>query len=108
MRVSRLTKFYKNRGYFEVNKSTTAIINEDQQFELIFNISSGDKYYFNNFEFISNENLPIESIEKFKNDTTKLQGKKYSKKILNNLIDNLNEFTLRNEFIFINAKYDKQ
>ena len=106
--VSRLTKFYKNRGYFEVKvKSTTAIINEDQQFELIFNISSGDKYYFNNFEFISNENLPIESIEKFKNDTTKLQGKKYSKKILNNLIDNLNEFTLRNEFIFINAKYDE-
>lgn len=106
--VSRLTKFYKNRGYFEVKvKSTTTIINEDQQFELIFNISSGDKYYFNNFEFISNENLPIESIEKFKNDTTKLQGKKYSKKILNNLIDNLNEFTLRNEFIFINAKYDE-
>ena len=106
--VSRLTKFYKNRGYFQVKvKSTTAIINENQQFELIFNISSGDKYYFNNFEFISNENLPIESIEKFKNDTIKLEGKKYSKKILNNLIDDLNEFTLRNEFIFINAKYDE-
>ena len=106
--VSRLTNFYQNRGYFDVNiKSTTAIINEEKQFELIFNIESGNKFYFNNFDFISNDNLPIESIEKFKKNTAKLKGKRYSKKIINDLIDNLNEFTLRNEFVFINAKYNE-
>ena len=72
--VSRLTNFYQNRGYFDVNiKSTTAIINEEKQFELIFNIESGNKFYFNNFDFISNDNLPIESIEKFKKNTAKLK-----------------------------------
>ena len=106
--VSRLINFYQNRGYFDVSiKSTTAIINEEKQFELIFNIDSGNKFYFNNFDFTSTDNLPIESIEKFKKNTVNLKGKRYSKKIINDLIDNLNEFTLRNEFVFINAKYDE-
>ena len=41
----RLREFYKNRGFFNVKiKSTTAIINEDNQFELVFNIDAGQKY----------------------------------------------------------------
>ena len=44
--ISRLNKFYKNRGYFNVKiKSTTAIITDQNQFELIFNINSGEKYF---------------------------------------------------------------
>ena len=38
--ATKLNKFYKNRGYFDVNiKSTTATISDDNQFELIFNIN---------------------------------------------------------------------
>ena len=37
--VSRLQKFYLNRGYYDVKiKSTTTLITEKNQFELIFNI----------------------------------------------------------------------
>ena len=32
-------------------------------------------------------------------------GKKYSKKNLDNFIESLNDFTLKNDFVFINAKY---
>ena len=54
--VARLINFYKNSGYFKVNvKSSTTIINEDNQFELIFNIEAGDKYFFNNIQIINNE-----------------------------------------------------
>ena len=44
--VSRLENFYKNRGYFTAKiKSTSAIINNDNQFELIFNIKVGEKFF---------------------------------------------------------------
>ena len=45
--VLKLKRFYKNRGYYRVQvKSTTAIINNENQFELVFNINSGEKFYF--------------------------------------------------------------
>jgi outer membrane protein insertion porin family len=34
--------------------------------------------------------------------------KKYSKRIVDDLIEDLNQFALRNEFIFINARYDEK
>ena len=47
--VFKLNNYYKNRGYFAVNiKSTTAIINEDNQFELIFNINAGENSFLIN------------------------------------------------------------
>tara|TARA_B100000989_G_scaffold107007_1_gene78443 strand:+ start:482 stop:2734 length:2253 start_codon:yes stop_codon:yes gene_type:complete len=107
--VARLNKFYKNRGYYNVKvKSTSTIINENNQFELIFNIDSGNKFYFNNFIFSPNKNIPQQSIEKFENKTKELKGKKYSKKIVDDLVDDLNQFALRNEFIFINAKFNEK
>ena len=79
--VSRLEEFYKNRGYFNVSiKSTTAIINEKNNFELIFSINANEKY-------------------------NRINGKAYSSKRLNNLVADLNDFTLENDFIFINANY---
>ena len=107
--VARLNKFYKNRGYYNVRvKSTSTIINEDNQFELIFNIDSGNKFYFNNFIFSPNKNIPQQSIDKFENETKELIGKKYSKRIVDDLIEDLNQFALRNEFIFINARFDEK
>ena len=106
--LSRLNNFYKNRGYYDVKiKSTTGIITEDKQFELIFNINAGEKFFFDNVEIANISDYSIDSLEKFKKNFKDLNGKKYSKKIINNLIDDLNQFILRNDFTFINAKYDE-
>tara|TARA_B100001027_G_scaffold108545_1_gene74812 strand:- start:2875 stop:5124 length:2250 start_codon:yes stop_codon:yes gene_type:complete len=107
--VSRLNNFYKNRGYFNVNiKSTTAIINDQNQFELVFNINAGKKYHFDNITINKNENDFLnESINIFENKFAKLKNKPYSKKKINKLINELNEFTLSNDFVFINAKFNE-
>ena len=107
--VSRLNQFYKNRGYFNVNiKSTTAIINDQNQFELVFNINAGKKYYFDNITINKNENDFLnENINIFENKFAKLKNKPYSKKKINKLINDLNEFTLSNDFVFINAKFNE-
>ena len=104
----RLNEFYKNRGFYNVNiKSTTAIINEDSQFELIYNINAGEKFYFNEIKFENTKSFSQDNILLFQNKFKKHKGKKYSKRILENLINDLNEFILQNDFIFINAKYDE-
>ncbi len=108
--VSRLNNFYKNRGYFNVNiKSTTAIINEKNQFELIFNINAGKKYFFDNVTITKNNNEEVlnENIKVFENKFAKLKNKPYSKKKINNFVNQLNEFALSNDFVFLNAKFQE-
>ena len=104
--VTRLINFYKNNGYFKVNvKSATTIINEDNQFELIFNIEAGKKYFFNNIQIINNEIFSDDEKKVFKKRFQKLKGKKYSSREINNLIDDINDYTLLNNFMFLNANY---
>ena len=104
--VLRLKNFYLNRGFFDIQiKSTTALLTGKNQFELIFNISSGKKYFFGEVKIDENNDLTTENLEKFKDKFKKLEGKKYSKKKVINLIDEINNFTLQNDFIFINADY---
>ena len=104
--VARLINFYKNNGYFKVNvKSATTIINEDNQFELIFNIEAGKKYFFNNIQIINNEIFSDDEKKAFKKRFQKLKGKKYSSREINNLIDDINDYTLLNNFMFLNANY---
>ena len=106
--VFRLNNFYKNRGYFNsAVKSTTAIINDENQFELIFNINAGDKFTFNDLVIKNNNKSIDKNIQNFQKKLNSLKGKNYSAKIIQNYIDELNEFVLESEFIFINAKYDQ-
>ena len=104
--VARLKNFYLNRGYYNVNiKSTTALITQKNQFELIFNINSGPKYSFGQINIEENSDISLENLGRFQKKFKKLEGKKYSKKNIINLINDLNDFTLQNDFVFINANY---
>ena len=106
--VSRLNKFYLNRGYYDVKiKSTTALVTEKNQFELIFNINAGKKYTFGKIQFQKNNDLSEENLKNFSKKFDKLVGKKYSQKKIINLVNELNDFTLQNDFIFINANYNE-
>ncbi len=105
--VLRLNNFYKNSGYFNVKiKSTTAVINDQNQFELIFNINAGKKYFFDNIKIDKkNDDFLNENISIFEKKFAKLKNEPYSKKKINSLVDDLNEFALSNDFVFINAKF---
>tara|TARA_B100000886_G_C20418382_1_gene490307 strand:- start:311 stop:2560 length:2250 start_codon:yes stop_codon:yes gene_type:complete len=106
--VSRLKSFYKNRGFYNVKiKSTTAVISDKSQFDLIFNINAGKKFYFDEILIGESNNLPKENIFLFEKKFQKLNGKKYSEKKLNNLKDELTNFTLENNFSFINANFQE-
>ena len=106
--IDRLENFYKDRGYFNVKiKSTSAIITDENQFELIFNINAGNKFYFNEIKFENKKNLSDKDLKIFNQEFKKLKGKNYSKRKINNLIDDINEFTLKNDFVFLNATFNQ-
>ncbi len=106
--VNRLNKFYKNRGFYDAKiKSTTAVITNENQFELIFNINAGNKFYFDKIRFADIEKFQSDDQKVFNKKFKKFEGKNYSAKKINNLIDDINNFTLKNDFVFLNASYDE-
>ena len=106
--VFKLENYYKNRGYYNVKiNSTFAIINDQNQFELVFNIDSGKKFFFSNVNIKEADNIQIEDFAIFQEKFKDFEGEKYSKKKLENLINELNDYTLKNDFIFINATYSE-
>ena len=103
----RLVKYYKNKGYFDVNiKTSSAVITNRKNFELIFNIDAGKKYYFNNIKLNIDEDFSKDDFKKIFKTIENLNGKKYSLKVIQELIVGINKIALQKEFVFINAKYD--
>ena len=49
--------------------------------------------------------IELDSLKIFQSKLNKLEGKKYSTKAINEEIEEINSFALRNDFIFIEAKY---
>jgi len=59
-----LFNYYKNKGYYNVSiESSSAKIINDNDFELIFNINSGQKYYFGKIDLVVPDDYSKESFE---------------------------------------------
>jgi len=103
-----LFNYYKNKGYYNVSieSSSAKIINEND-FELIFNINSGQKYYFGNIDLVVPDDYSIESFEKIIEIQNELEGKVYSLNKIKKILNKIDEIALTKEFEFINAKYNE-
>jgi outer membrane protein insertion porin family len=103
----RLKQYYQRKGYYNVNvKSSYAKNINNKFFELNFNIDSGEKFFFNDISIEINDDFNKENFVKINNDIKKLKGKKYSSKIVNKTLDEIDQILLSREFLFLNTKYD--
>ncbi len=103
----RLKQYYQKKGYYNVNvKSSYAKNINNKFFELNFNIDSGEKFFFNDISIEINDDFNKENFVEIQNDIKKLKGKKYSSKIVNNILDEIDQILLLREFLFLNTKYD--
>ena len=106
--VELLTKFYLNKGYFNINiKSSSAKIINDTQFELIFNINAGNKFTFNEIFIKENPNIETGFYTEYLKKYKKLKNKKYSKKVVNKIVDEINKLGLENEYVFLDTKFNQ-
>ena len=99
-----LSNYFKNNGYFNVKIENSFVeFDKNSNFNLIYNITPGKKYFFNEFSL----NLPSNyDVKLFKNITkkfSKLKGDTYSLLKINNLLDDINDIALSKQYEFINA-----
>ena len=103
-----LRKFYLNKGYYniKVNTSFAKIVN-DNEFELIYNINAGQKYFFDKVTL----NLPVDFRENnflnLKNLFDELSGEPYSLYIIENILDEIDDIVLDEEFKTIESTVDE-
>ena len=99
-----LNNFYKNKGFFNVViESSFANYLGNDEFEIIYNISSGKKFYFN--EFIVN--LPLDydraNFQQLDNIFKKLKGENYSLNSIDKILKEIDKIVLNKQFEFLKS-----
>ena len=99
-----LNNFYKNKGFFNVViESSFANYLGNDEFEIIYNISSGNKFYFNEF----NLNLPLDydraNFQQLDNIFKKLKGESYSLNSIDKILKEIDKIVLNEQFEFLKS-----
>ena len=104
-----LNIFYKNNGYFNVviESSFANYLGEDQ-FELLYNIFPGQKYFFNDLSLELPADFDKANFDDLNKIFKKLKGKKYSLNAINSILDEIDKIVLNEEFEFLKSNvYEK-
>ncbi len=104
-----LYNFYRNKGYYDVKiESSFANYLGNNEFELIFNINSNKKFYFNDIKL----NLPAEydvsnfvKLTKLFND---LKGEPYSLNSINDILKEIDKISLKEQYEFLSSTVDEK
>ena len=99
-----LDNFYKNNGYYNVNiDSSFANFLGNDNFELIYNINSAQKYFFNDLTL----KLPIDyDLSNFKKLTTMfedLKGEIYSLNSIDKILNEIDKIVLSKQYEFLES-----
>ena len=104
-----LTNFYKNNGYYKVNiNSETIEYDQENGFHLIFDITSGDKFYFDNFKINYPDNYDKNYFNKINKNLNDFSNKLYSFKIIENMIKTIEDIASTENYEFINVDIDER
>ena len=96
--------FYRNEGYHNVNiESSFAEYVGQDQFELVFSIESGKKFYFNNFKLNLPIDYDIENFEELTNLFKKLKGKHYSLNSIDEILTKIDRVALDKQYEFLSS-----
>ena len=98
-----LKNFYLNKGYYNVEIESSSAIFDDNFFELIYNINSGNRYTINNATL----DIPIDydpkDFKEVTNSIEDLKDKKYSLNEINKVIKEIDKISVSRLYDFIDA-----
>ena len=104
-----LLNYFKNNGYFNVKIENSFVeFDKNSNFNLIFNITPGKKYFFNDFLLNLPSNYDEKLFQKIKKKFSKLKGDTYSLLKINDLLDDINDIALSKQYEFINASIEEK
>ena len=104
-----LTNFYKNQGYYNVSiLDETVQYDDNQNFKIVFNIESGDKFYFGNFKLNLPTDFEKKYFEKISKKLNKFSGEKYSLRVVEKMLKQIESIASVKQYEFINADIDEK
>ena len=104
-----ITNFYKNKGYYNINvESSFANYLGNNEFELIYNITSGNKYFFNNLSL----KLPIDydliNFQKLTKMFSELKGEAYSLNSIDKILKEIDKVVLNEQYEFLRSTVSEE
>ena len=102
--IKLLTNYYKNKGYYNASvENASAIISDESEFELIFNIDAGQIFYFNNLELVIPSDYNSENFIQITDLFKELKTKSYSYNKISSILDEIDKIALTDQYEFIDA-----
>ena len=99
-----LETYFKNNGYYNVKIENSFVeFDKNSNFNLIFNITPGKKYFFNNFTLNLPSNYDPNLFKIIVKKFQKFKGKTYSLLKINDLLNDIDKIALTKQYEFINA-----
>ena len=99
-----MNNFYKNKGYYNVKiNSSFANYVGNNKFELIYNIDSGNKYFFNDLVLKLPIDYDLENFEKLTKIFSDLKGKNYSLNSIDKILGEIDKIVLNEQYEFLKA-----
>ena len=100
-----LVSYFKNNGFYDVKVENSFVeFDKNSNFNLIFNITPGKKYVFNNFSLNLPSNYDANLFKSITKKFPKLKGDTYSLLKINKLLNEIDKIALSGQYEFINAK----
>ena len=103
-----LKNFFLNRGYYDVkiNSSFAKLINQDE-FELIYNIDPGKKYFFGKLDLFLPADFKKDGFNDLYELFNNLEGEIYSIYLVEKILNQIDLITLNQEFKSISAEVEE-
>ena len=104
-----LENYYKNLGYYKVKVlNSFSEFSDKGYFKLIFNIDSGNQYYFNNFNLNLPDDYNKSDFKKIEKIFNKLKNENYSIDNLNLILKEIDKIASERLYDFIDAKVEEE
>ncbi len=104
-----LLNFYKNQGYYNVSiLDETVQYDDNQNFNIVFNIESGPKFYFGQFNIDLPSDFEKKYFDKISNKLNKFSGEKYSLKVVEKMLSEIEKIASNKQYEFVNANIDER
>ena len=99
-----INNFYKNKGYYNVKiDSSFANYLGNNEFELIYNIDSGNKYFFNDLVLKLPIDYDLENFDKLTKIFSDLKGENYSLNSIDKILGEIDKIVLNEQYEFLKA-----
>ena len=99
-----LKNFYLNRGFYniKIDSSFAKLVNQNE-FELVYNITAGNRFYFNNLNLKIPDDFDEQNFQSLNKLFKKLKGEPYSINQVAKILEEVEKITILEQFQSISA-----